>query len=192
MPVVYRPFDQGPMDKMFLVVQTAGDPAAAIPVVEKSVWRIDPDQPILALRTMQEHIRQSHSGPELNLLVAAIFGGLALLLAVSGIYGVLSYAVNRRGHELGVRMALGARRLDIFRLVLGQALALTAIGLGIGLAAAILLTRYMSAMLYQVSPTDVPTFAAVCAFLALVALLASCWPARRATSFDPLDNLRAE
>jgi putative ABC transport system permease protein len=141
---------------------------------------------------MDEYIVRAHSGPQLNLIIAMIFGGLALLLAGSGIFGVMSYTVNRRSHEMGVRMALGAERGDIFRLVLGQAMTLTGIGLALGLVASLGLTRFMAGMLYEVSPTDVPTLAAVSVFLACIALLASYMPAVRATGFDPLRNLRAE
>jgi ABC-type antimicrobial peptide transport system permease subunit len=125
-------------------------------------------------------------------MIAGIFGVLALLLSVSGIYGVMSYTVNRRNHELGVRIALGAERRDIFHLVLAQAMKLAFIGLGMGLAAALLLTRFLASLLYQVSPTDVPTLASVCIFLSLVALLASYAPAVRAMGSDALQNLRAD
>ncbi len=192
MAAVYRPHKQMAMRNMSLVVRSAGATQAIAGAVEQQVWTVDKDQPITGVRTMGEYVDRAHSGPQLNLIIAAIFGGLALLLAVSGIYGVMSYTVNRRSHELGVRMALGAERGDIFRLVLGQAMTLTAIGLGLGLAASLGLTRFMAGMLYEVSPTDITTLAAVSVFLAGVALLASYMPAVRATGFDPLRNLRAE
>jgi putative ABC transport system permease protein len=192
MPTVYRPHRQLPMANMSLVVRCSGDPASIAGPVQAQIWTVDKDQPITGVRTMDEYVLRAHSGPQLNVMLSGIFGALALLLAVSGIYGVMSYSVNRRSHELGVRMALGAGRGDIFRLVLGHAMKLTAIGLVLGLAAAIGLTRFMASMLYEVSPTDVPTLVGVALFLASIALLASYRPAVRATGFDPLRNLRAE
>jgi putative ABC transport system permease protein len=192
MAAIYRPHKQMAMRSMSLVIRTAADPAAIANSAQQQIWTIDKDQPISGVRTMGEYIGRAHSGPQLHLIIALIFGALALLLAVSGIYGVMSYMVNRRSHELGVRMALGAERGDIFRLVLGQAMALTGMGLALGLVGSLGLTRFMAGMLYEVSPTDIPTLAAVSAFLALVALLASYVPAVRATGFDPLRNLRAE
>jgi putative ABC transport system permease protein len=192
MATVYRPHKQMAMRSLSLVIRTAGDPASIAGSVQQQISAIDRDQPITGVRTMDEYIVRAHSGPQLNLIIAMIFGGLALLLAGSGIFGVMSYTVNRRSHEMGVRMALGAERGDIFRLVLGQAMTLTGIGLALGLVASLGLTRFMAGMLYEVSPTDVPTLAAVSVFLACIALLASYMPAVRATGFDPLRNLRAE
>ena len=192
MAAVYRPHKQMAMRNMALVMRTAGEPASIAGAVQQQIWAIDKDQPMTGVRTMDEYVDRSHSGPQLNLFIALIFGGLALLLAASGIYGVMSYTVNRRSHELGVRMALGAERGDIFRLVLGQAMTLTGLGLGLGLVAALGLTRFMAGMLYEVSPTDFTTLFLVSVFLAGVALLASYVPAVRATGFDPLRNLRAE
>jgi putative ABC transport system permease protein len=192
MAVVYRPHKQLKLDRMSFVVRTVGDPAAVANAVQDQIWTLDKDQPVTGVRTMDEYILRAHSGPRLNLILASIFAALALLLAVSGIYGVMSYTVHRRSHEMGVRMALGAKRGDIFRLVIGQAMMLACIGLALGLAASVGLTRFLAGMLYDVSPTDIPTLAAVALFLALVVLLASYTPAVRATGFDPLRNLRAE
>jgi putative ABC transport system permease protein len=192
MATVYRPHKQMAMRSLSLVIRTAGEAAAIAGSVQQQVWTVDKDQPITGVRTMDEYILRAHSGPQLNLIISMIFGGLALLLASSGIFGVMSYTVNRRSHEMGVRMALGAERGDIFRLVLGQAMTLTGIGLALGLAISFGVTRFMAGMLYEVSPTDLPTLAAVSLFLAGIALLASYMPAVRATGFDPLRNLRAE
>jgi putative ABC transport system permease protein len=192
MATVYRPHKQMTMHSMSLVMRTAGNPASIAASVQQQIRSIDKDQPITGVRTMDEYILRSHSGAQLNLIISLIFGGLALLLAASGIYGVMSYTVNRRSHEMGVRMALGAERGDIFRLVLGQAMTLTGIGLALGLVAALGLTHFMAGMLYEVSPTDTTTLVAVSVFLACIALLASYVPAVRATGFDPLRNLRAE
>lgn len=192
LPAVYRPHTQQRIDRMSFVVRTTADPTILAGTVQDQIWTVDPDQPITGVRTMDDYILRAHSGPQLNLILASIFAFLALLLAVSGIYGVMSYTVHRRSHEMGVRMALGAERGDIFRLVLGQAMALACIGLALGLAAAIGMTRFLAGMLYEVSPTDIPTLVTVSVFLALVALLASYTPAQRATGFDPLRNLRAE
>jgi putative ABC transport system permease protein len=192
MATVYRPHKQMAMRSMSLVMRTAGEPASIAGSVQQQIWAMDKDQPITGVRTMGEYVVRAQSGPQLNLMISLIFGVLAMLLASSGIYGVMSYTVNRRSHELGLRMALGAERGDIFRLVLGQAMTLTGIGLGLGLVAALGLTRFMASMLYEVSPTDVPTLVAVAAFLAGIALASSYLPAVRATGFDPLRNLRAE
>jgi ABC-type antimicrobial peptide transport system permease subunit len=192
MAAVYRPHKQLAMDGMSLVVRAARDPASITNAVQQQIWAIDKDQPVTGVRTMDDYIARANVGPQLHLTIAAIFGSLALLLAISGIYGVMSYTVNRRSHEMGVRMALGAGRGDIFRLVLRQAMTLTVIGLGLGLVAALGLTRFLAGMLYEVSPTDGATLAAVSVFLGGVALLASYAPAVRATGFDPLRNLRAE
>lgn len=192
MAVVYRPHKQLKLDRMSFVVRTMGDPTAVANAVQDQISVLDKDQPVTGVRTMDDYISRAHSGPQFNLILASIFAALALLLAVSGIYGVMSYTVHRRSHEMGVRMALGAERGDIFRLVLGQAMILGCIGLALGLAAAVGLTRFLASMLYEVSPTDVTTLVAVALFLALVVLLASYTPARRATGFDPLRNLRAE
>jgi ABC-type antimicrobial peptide transport system permease subunit len=192
MAAVYRPHKQQKTDKMSFVVRTAGDPAALAGSVQEQIWTVDRDQPVSGVRTMGDYILRAHSGPQLNLILASIFAALAVLLAVSGIYGVMSYTVRRRSHEMGVRMALGAKRADIFRMVIGQAMTLACIGLSLGLAAAVGLTRFLAGMLYEVSPTDIPTLVAVSVLLALIALLASYAPARRATGFDPLRNLRAE
>ena len=141
---------------------------------------------------MDEIMAGSIAQPRLSMLLMGLFGVLALLLAAVGIYGLLSYAVAQRTQEIGIRMALGARMTDVLSLVLKQGVVLILIGEAVGLVGALALTRLMRTLLFGVTPTDVPTFAAVSAVLTAVALLACYLPARRATQIDPLEALRYE
>ena len=153
---------------------------------------IDPDQPVAAVRTMEEWLAQSASGPRYRTTLLALFATIALVLACTGIYGVMSYSVTERTREIGVRMALGARRLDVVKLVMRQGMALVLGGVCLGLVGSIALTRVMSSVLFGVTPKDPLTFAVVSALICLVALLACYIPARRATRVDPLVALRYE
>jgi predicted permease len=175
-----------------LAVRTHSDPHNAISAVSAAVHQVGPDVPIVEVLSMDDVIAQSMSPQRFNLLLLASFAGLALLLAAVGIYSVLSYTVRRRVREIGIRMALGAERRDVLRLLVGQGFELALIGVGFGIAGAFALTRFLSRMLYGVKPTDPLTFAFVSMVLLAVALLASYIPARRATKVDPMVALRYE
>jgi putative ABC transport system permease protein len=193
-PEVYLSYLQDPVDWPYrtLIVRSAGDPLKMIGSIEQAVWSVNKDQPLSNIRTMEQVLADSVAQPRIFTLLLGVFAGLALLLASVGIYGVVSYSVTQRTHEVGVRMALGAEYADVLRLVVGQAMVLAAIGLGIGLAGALALTRFLSGFLYGVRPTDSMTFAAVVLVLAGVALLACYIPARRAKKVDPTVALRYE
>jgi putative ABC transport system permease protein len=177
---------------MALVVRTAGDAARFQTAIQKEIRAIDPEQPIADVRTMKEVIARSIARPRFNTLLLAIFAGVALLLASVGLYGVMNYSATQRIHEVGIRMALGASRADIMRLVVGNGMLLTLIGIAIGVISSLGLTRVMQSFLFGVGATDAVTFVAVCALLTTVALLANYFPARRATRVNPVIALRYE
>jgi putative ABC transport system permease protein len=188
----YFPFAQIPNSGMTVILKAAGDPNQLIAAVRQQVKTIDPDQPIYAIRTMVEIRAESVAPERLNLTLLSIFAGIALILAIVGIYGVMSYTVTQRTHEIGIRMAIGAQPRDVFRMVLRQGMMLTLIGVGVGLIWAFVVTRLMATMLFGVEPTDPATFAAIAALLTMVALVACYVPGRRATKVDPVVSLRYE
>jgi putative ABC transport system permease protein len=172
------------------VLRTEREPRGSVAAVESAVRSIDADQPLGAVRTMDELLTRSVAGRRFPLLLLATFATLALVLAAVGIYGVMSFLVAQRRHEIGVRMALGAEAKDVRRLVVGQGMRLVLAGLALGALGAFALTRVLRGLLFAVSATDPLTFGAVALLLVLVAL-AACWiPARRATRIDPLAALR--
>jgi predicted permease len=175
-----------------LVVRTTGDPMALAEPIRKEILALDPEQPVSNIRTMEQAISISVSGRQLTLKLFGIFAGAALVLAVLGLYGVLAYAVSRRTHEIGIRMALGARRTDILRLIIRQGMRLVLLGLVVGILGAFGLTRVLRNHLYQVGSNDPTTFAGVSLLLAIVALMACVIPARRATKVHPMVALRHE
>jgi putative ABC transport system permease protein len=175
-----------------LVVRTSGDPSALASAVRGEVKAADKNQPVFNVRTMREVIATSVNMNRFSMLLLSLFAAVALLLAGVGLYGVMSYAVAQRTNEIGIRMALGARGLDIFRLVVGQSMLLTLVGMGLGLAGAAALSRVLSGLLYGVSATDPLVFAGVALLLALVAFAACYVPARRAMKVDPMVALRYE
>jgi putative ABC transport system permease protein len=177
---------------MTLVVRTAGDPLALSRAVQNTVWSIDRNLPLASVKTLEQVIAASVWQPRFNLLLVGLFAGLALVLAAVGIYGVMAYSVTERTHEIGIRMALGAKQADVLRLVVGEGMALATIGGAIGLAGAFALTRLLGSLLYEVNATDPAIFAAVPCLFAAVAFLASYIPARRATKIDPMVALRWE
>ncbi len=188
----YFAFGQVPASGMTVVVKGASDPNQLIGALRQQVTAVDPDQPIYNIRSMQDIRAESIAPERLNLALLSIFAGIALVLALVGIYGVMSYAVTQRTHEIGIRMAIGAQPRDVFRMILGQGMTLALIGVGIGLAGAFALTRLMATMLFGVEPTDPLTFVSIAALLTGVALLACYLPGRRATKVDPTVSLRYE
>ena len=153
---------------------------------------VDPEQPVWAIRTMDELMATSVMRRQLIMTLLTLFAGIALMLAAVGIYGVILYWVTQRSHEIGIRVAIGASRLDVLKMVLGQSMSVVLIGVVIGLVGAAALTQFMATLLYDVSATDAITFASYSAALILVGLLASYLPARRATRIDPVTMLRQQ
>ena len=189
---IYLPEAQYPTSFMSLVVHTAADPKAMLAAVRGEVYEMDKDLAVYNVFTMDQLLGDSISLRRFSMVLLMIFAGVALVLAGVGIYGVISYAVTQRTHEIGVRMALGASRRDIVRLVVGQGMLMTLGGIGIGLAATFVLTRLLVSLLFGISPTDPVTFVTIAAILAGVALGACFIPARRATRVDPMVALRYE
>jgi putative ABC transport system permease protein len=193
-PEIYFALGQmaGRYRRMNLAVRTSVDPKSTLPAIQAAIREIDKDQPVYQVQTIEEMIRDSISTRRFALTILIMFAVLALVLAVSGIYAVISYAVTQRTQEIGIRMALGAEAADVLRLVLGQFMRLTLAGVVLGLVAAYALTRLMTSLLFGVTPTDIATFVLVSIGLSLVALIACLVPARRATKVDPLVALRYE
>jgi putative ABC transport system permease protein len=175
-----------------MVIRTKTDAPALSAAIRSEVWSIDKDQPVSNIRTVEQILSGSIARPRFNLLLLGIFAALAMVLAAVGIYGVMSYTVTQNTREIGIRMALGARPGDVLKFVVGQGLALTFIGIGIGIAAAFALTRLMENLLFEVTATDPATFVLYPAILTGVALVACFVPARRATKVDPMVALRYE
>ncbi|HKG22313.1 MAG TPA: ABC transporter permease, partial [Blastocatellia bacterium] len=193
-PEAYFPLAQaaGMYRRINLAVRTAADPKGIIGAVKREIQSLDPNQPMYQVQTMEELMSESVGARRFALRMLELFGVLALTLAAVGIYGVLSYITTARTHEIGLRIALGARAGDVLRLVIGQGMRLALTGAGAGLLAAFALTRLMSRLLYGVSATDPVTFAGVALLLMAVALLACYLPARRAARTDPMIALRHE
>ncbi len=189
---MFFPHRQQPSRQMFIVARAAADPLSLSSALRTAVAAMDKNLAVSNISPMEEITAQSIGQERFTLLLLGVFSALALLLAVAGIYGVMSYAVAQRTHEIGVRVALGAQTRDVLKLVVSQGMALVLMGVGIGLASALALTRFIKGLLFGVSATDPMTFAGVAALLALVALFA-CWiPARRAAKVDPMVALRCE
>jgi len=176
----------------YYAVRTSSDPLAIAGAVRNEVLAIDSDQPIYAVKTLAQRVNEVSAVSRSLMLLFSAFALLALILGAVGIYGIVSYSVTQRTHEIGIRMALGARPTDVLKLTLRNGIALTVLGIVIGVGAAVALTRFMESMLFGVTPTDKLTFIAVSSLLFLVALCASLIPARRATKVDPLVALRYE
>jgi len=193
---LYLPLTQnaglGRAQQMFIVARAGGDSAAIVTAVRREVCQMDPTLPLADVRDMESIINAAQSRPRLFTLLLAGFGVIALVLASVGIYGVIAYTVARRAKELGLRMALGARRGDVFRMVLVRGMLIAFGGIGAGLVGAFVLTRFLSSLLLGVTPTDPATFAMVSLAFSLVAFLAIYLPARRATRIDPMEALRHE
>ena len=188
----YFPYAQIPSSGMTVILKAAGDPNQLIAAVRQQIKQIDPDQPIYSIRSMDDIRAESVAPERLNLTLLSLFAGIALVLAIVGIYGVMSYTVTQRTHEIGIRMAIGAQPRDVFRMVIRQGMMLALIGVVCGLVGAFGLTRLMASMLFGVEPTDPATFAAIAVLLTGVALIACYVPGRRATKVDPVVSLRYE
>jgi putative ABC transport system permease protein len=191
-PMIYWPYPQFPGVFNNLVIRTTGEASGVVAAVKSQVWLVDHEQPLSKIQSMEEVIAGSVAPRRFNMLLLGVFAALALTLAAIGLYGVISYTVAQRTHEIGVRMALGAQPGDVLRLFIIQGGSLALIGVGAGLLAALALTRLMSSLLYGVSATDPLTFMLIPLLLTLVALLACYLPARRASKVDPLVALRYE
>ena len=185
-------FTPGSFMRMNVVVRSAGDPAMLTTTVREALRAIDPDEATSTFRTMDDVVSSSASGDRFNTLLLGAFAAIALLLTAAGIFGVLSYLVTQRTREIGLRMALGAQPKEVLRVIVGHGLRLVLLGLCIGVAAALVVTRWMSSVLFDVKPTDPLTFTAVAVLLTAVAFLASYVPARRAMRVDPVVALRYE
>lgn len=191
-PVVYFPFAQDPFLGMEMFVRTTGDPMQVVPAVRRAVLDVDAELPISRVSAVETDVATSISGERFNTAMLALFAAVAFALAVVGIYGVVAYGVTQRRHEMGVRIALGAQRRDVVRLVVGRALRPVSVGIVIGLAAAVAVTRVAQGLLYGTSPHDPGTYAAVAAMLLGVGAVAAYAPSRRAAAADPVSALRAE
>jgi putative ABC transport system permease protein len=191
-PVVYQPLLQNHETGMTLHVRATGEPSTIAGVLRRELQSLERNLPISTPAPISESISNSLYAARMGAILLAVFGALALLLASIGLYGVLSFAVSRRTRELGIRVALGARATDVFKLVLFQGMGLVTLGLGLGLVISLIVTRLLTSFLYEISATDRITFASTPLILMLVALLACYIPARRATKVNPLVALRYE
>ena len=191
-PTVYWPHSELVMSGMTILVRTSSDPLALVTTAHGELQQLDPELPMAAVATMDQLLADSLSRSRFTMLLLGIFSAVALVLAAVGIYGLIAYSVTQRTQELGIRIALGAQRRDVLRLVLGQGARLTLLGVTLGLLAALAISRLLASMLFGVSATDPLTFAGVVALLTIVALLACFIPARRATRVDPIVALRYE
>jgi len=174
-----------------VVVRTAGEPATLAGPLRRLAAERSPDVP-MKFNTMEAMLSESVAAPRFRTLLFGVFAGLAVFLAMAGVYGVVAYTVGLRSKDLGIRMALGARGGSVLRLVLGRGMILAAVGLALGLAGAVISARLLTAILFRVQPTDPMVYLAVIVSLGLVALLATYVPAKRASSIDPLTTLRQE
>ncbi len=189
---VYGSYRQSPRRAMTVVLRTAGEPLALAAIVRQQVAALDPQQPLYNMRTAEQVLAASIARPRFNMLLIALLAGIALVLAGIGVYGVISYSVTQRTRELGVRMALGASAGNVLKLVVGEGMFLAGIGIAIGIAAAIGVSRIMASLLYAVTATDPFTFVSLALLLAAIAFVACYIPARRATKVDPMVALRYE
>ncbi len=191
-PEIYPPNTQSYWRALNLVVRTSAEPASLTRPILEEVWRIDRNLPVAKIRTMEEIVSGSVAQPRFYALLLAVFAGFALLLAAVGVYGLMSYSVALQTHEIGIRMALGARREDVLRMVLTRGVILAAAGMLVGIGLAFGLGRFLGSLLFGVGATDPLTFVAVVVVLGGVALLSTYLPARRAVQGDPVSALRGE
>jgi len=189
---MYVPQSQNTLPFTYFIVRTAGDPMRVEQPIIHAVNEILKESPVASVMTIEDRLAESFSRPRFQMLLLGVFAGIALLLATIGIYGVMAYSVTQRTQEIGIRIALGAGSREVLALVLGNALKLAAVGVVLGLTAAFACTRLMTTLLYNVQPTDFPTFAGVSALLVATAVLASFIPAWRASKTDPARTLRGQ
>jgi putative ABC transport system permease protein len=193
---MYIPIRQGdsilPVFNLSFILRTDGDPHAQIPAFRSVVHDLNPDQPLVRIRTMEENISTTISQPRFRTVLLGIFAASALLLSVVGLYGLMAYSVSQRVHELGIRITLGAQKVDVLKLIVGQGLKLVLIGVVVGLAGTFALSRILATFLYGVTATDPVTFGGVSITLIAVAFIACYIPAHRATKVDPIVALRYE
>jgi putative ABC transport system permease protein len=191
-PEIFVPYLQMPYAEMAMVIRTTQEPLRLVRALRSRVGSIDKSLPVYDVTTMDQLFAEQVASSKFNTALLGLFAFLAAALAAVGIYGVMTYTVTQRTHEIGVRMALGAEQIDVLCLVLRQGIVLAALGIGIGFAGALALTRFLSSLLYSVRSTDPVTFIIVSAILGGVALLATYLPARRAAKVDPMVALRYE
>jgi len=191
-PTMYLPYLQRPQGSATFEVRTAGDPLAWIAAIRDAVRRVDPDIPLINVTTQLEEVERRFLQEKLFAQAYTLFGGLALLLASIGLFGLMSYSVARRTNEIGIRMALGAQRRDVLRLVMRESMILVAAGVAIGLGGAIAASRLISTLLFGLAPTDPMTMSSAIGVMVCVSVLAGYLPARRAARIDPLVALHYE
>ena len=191
-PELYTSYLQGPSGFMDIVLRTSSDPLSQAPALRNAVLAVDRGLPLANVKTMEQRVGESLSTRQERLLLLGTFAVLALLIAASGVYGVTSYSVTRRTHEIGVRLAMGAQRQDVMRMMMAQGLRTILLGIGVGFAGALALSRGLTSFLFNTPTTDPLTFALVSLLLAGIACLAVYIPARRATRVDPIVALRYE
>jgi len=189
---IYFPFAQAPLSNASLVVKTTVEPMSVARSIINLIYEIDPNQPAARIRSLEQVRSESIAVPRLTLSLLGLFAVIALAIAAAGIGGVMALSVSQRTHEIGVRMAIGAWPHEILRMVMGQGMLLTSFGLAVGVVGALSLTRILHGLLFEVEPTDPPTFLAVAAVLAIAAAAASYLPARRAAQVEPMTALRCE
>jgi predicted permease len=191
-PAYYVPQTQVPFNQLVVVVKTSGEPHSLIPTATKEVAAMDADIPLFSVKSMEEYMSASVAAPRFNTTLLSIFAGVALVLTIVGLYGVMSYSVVQRTNEIGIRLALGAQSRDVLLMIVKQGSKLIIVGLVLGLAGAFAATRVIASLLFGVTTKDPFTFVAASVLLAIVALLACYVPAWRATKVDPLEALRYE
>src|SRR5437867_8154609 len=191
-PQIYVPYPQFAIQSLSIFMRTQVDPGSATTALRRAVAEIDKDVPVYRMQALADYMSKSIAQPRLNAMLVGLFALIALLLAAAGIFGVMSYSVTQRTQEIGIRLALGAQRYDVLRLIVGQGMRFVAAGLVLGLIGVFACTRLLQSLLFGIGATDLRTMLVVSIILSAVAFLACLLPARRATLVDPVRALRAE